>query len=125
MDFITQCNNEIPQITFAIEYKGELAGCIGLTIQSDIYRLSAEIGYWIGEPYWGLGIATLAVEMITTYGFEQSNLVRIYAGVFDYNKASQRVMEKAGYKLESIAEKSIIKNGELHNEYRYAKVKSY
>jgi RimJ/RimL family protein N-acetyltransferase len=112
---------ENPPCTFAIEYMGELAGCIGLVKQTDVYKLSAEIGYWIGEPYWGLGIATTAVELLTEYGFHQLGLVRIYSGVFDFNKASQRVLEKAGYQLEGIFEKSVIKNGKICNEYRYAK----
>jgi RimJ/RimL family protein N-acetyltransferase len=120
--FIDLCLKENPQVTFAIEYRGELAGCIGLVTQSDIYRLTAEIGYWIGEPYWGLEIATEAVKMMTAYGFNQLNLVRIYSSVFDFNKASQKVLEKAGYKLEAIFEKSIIKNGVISDEYRYAKI---
>ena len=122
IEFITLCQNENPQVTFAVEYRGELAGCIGLVRQSDIYRLTAEIGYWIGEPYWGLGIATQAVKMMTEYGFNQLNLVRIYSGVFAFNKASQKVLEKAGYKLEAIFEKSIIKNDVISDEYRYAKI---
>jgi RimJ/RimL family protein N-acetyltransferase len=122
VDFIKICRLENPQVTFAIHYNEELAGCIGLVLQSDIYRLSAEIGYWIGEPFWGLGIATTAVELLTEYGFEQLKLIRIYSGVFEYNLASQRVLEKAGYKKEGVFEKSIIKNGVICNEYRYAKI---
>jgi len=121
-EFITLCQNENPQVTFAIEYKGELAGCIGLVRQSDIYRLTAEIGYWIGEPFWGKGIATQAVRLVTMYGFHHLDLVRIYSGVFEFNKASQKVLEKAGYKLEAIFEKSIIKNGVISDEFRYAKL---
>jgi len=81
--------------------------------------LTAEIGYWIGEPYWSKGIATKAVRLITKYGFNKLELVRIYTGVFDYNKASQRVLEKAGFKLECIFEKSIFKNNQIYDEYRY------
>jgi len=120
MEFIQICCQEDPPVTFAIEYKGELAGCIGLVKQTDVYKLSAELGYWIGEPYWGLGIATEAVKLITSYGFEQLGVVRIYSGVFDFNKASQRVLEKSGFKLEGIFEKSIVKNGRISNEHRYA-----
>jgi [ribosomal protein S5]-alanine N-acetyltransferase len=122
--FIRSCKNENLQQTFAIVYQDEFAGCIGLVIQKDIYRLSAEIGYWIGEPYWGNGIALKAVNLITEYGFNELKLVRIYSGVFDFNKASQRVMEKAGYKLEAIFERSVIKNGIICDEYRYAKINS-
>ena len=122
LDFIRLCQQEAPTTTFAIEYKGELAGCIGLVKQTDVYRLSAELGYWIGEPYWGKGIATQAVELITSYGFDQLGLVRIYSGVFEFNTASQRVLEKSGFKLEGIFEKSVIKNGRIHNELRYARL---
>lgn len=121
-DFIDYCNQEEIPCTFGIFYRGELAGTIGLVLQKDIYRLSAEIGYWIGEPFWGLGIAPQAVELLTEYGFKQLKLARIYAGVFDFNKASQRVMEKAGFKMEGIFEKSVIKNGLICDEYRYAKI---
>lgn len=125
IEFILSCRKQDPPTTFAIEYKGELAGCIGLTMQTDVYRLNAEIGYWIGEPFWGKGIATRAVELITAYGFDQLGLVRIYSGVFDFNKASQRVLEKAGYQLEYIAQNAIIKNGLICHEYRYAKQKMH
>ncbi|MCK9641312.1 MAG: GNAT family N-acetyltransferase [Prolixibacteraceae bacterium] len=122
LEFIRLCRQDVPTTTFAIEYQGELAGCIGLVKQTDVYRLSAEIGYWIGEPYWGLGIATEAVGLLTEYGFGQLDLVRIFTGVFDFNKASQRVLEKSGFKLEGVFEKSVIKNGLIHNEFRYAKL---
>ena len=122
IEFINLCENEQQPVTFAIEFKGELAGCIGLVLQADVYRLGAEIGYWIGEPYWGLGIATTAVELLTEYGFNQLGLGRIHSGVFDFNTASRRVLEKAGFKLEGIFEKSIIKNGRILDEYRYAKL---
>jgi ribosomal-protein-alanine N-acetyltransferase len=121
-EFIRICRGEDPQVTFAIEYKGDIAGCIGLVKQTDIYKLTAEIGYWIGEPYWGLGIATKSVNLIVDYGFHTLGLVRIYTGVFDYNKASRRVLEKAGFKLEGIFEKSVLKNGEICDEYRYGKI---
>jgi ribosomal-protein-alanine N-acetyltransferase len=121
-EFIDLCGKENPPVTFAIDYKGDLAGCAGLVLQTDVYRLSAEIGYWIGEPYWGLGIATNAVELLAEYGFSQLGLVRIYSGVFDFNAASRRVLDKAGFKLEAVFEKSVIKNGEICNEYRYAKL---
>jgi [ribosomal protein S5]-alanine N-acetyltransferase len=117
--FIKRCQAEAPRITFAIEYKNALAGCIGLVPQTDVYKRTAEIGYWIGEPYWGLGIATQSVRLVTQYGFDQLALVRIHAGVFDFNKASQRVLEKAGFELECIAEKSVYKNGFICDEYRY------
>jgi RimJ/RimL family protein N-acetyltransferase len=118
--FIDFCSKENPVVTFAIDLNENLVGCIGLVPQNDIYRLSAEIGYWIGEPYWGFGIATQAVRLIVDYGFKKLNLIRIFTGVFDYNVPSQRVLEKAGFKKEGVFEKSIIKNGQIHDEYRYS-----
>jgi RimJ/RimL family protein N-acetyltransferase len=119
-EFIAFCRNENPQLTFAIEIDGEFAGSIGLIRQKDVYRLSAEIGYWLGEPYWGKGIMTEAVRQVTEYGFRWLEFVRIYTGVFDFNRASQRVLEKAGYSLECVSEKALIKNGKICSEYRYS-----
>lgn len=118
--FIDHCIAENPQLTFAIEYQQQLCGCIGLTLQNDIYRYSAELGYWIGEPFWNKGIATHAVKIITAYGFEQLGKNRIYSGIFDFNKASQRVLEKSGFLLEGILKKSVMKNNVFLDEYRYA-----
>lgn len=105
---------------FAIEQGGKLAGIIGLHGQAGVFRLTAEIGYWIGEPYWNRGIATKAVRLLTRYGIKQMGLLRIFANVYDFNKASQRVLEKAGYKLDCIAKKAIIKNGVILDDYRYS-----
>lgn len=124
IEFIKSCQTESPQQTFAIEFKGEFAGSIGLVKQTDVYRLSAEIGYWLGEPFWGKGIATEAVKLITEYGFSHLGLIRIYSGVFDFNKASQRVLEKAGFTLECIVQKAVIKNENVCDEYRYVLVKN-
>jgi len=82
---------------FAID-DGELVGGIGLRVQPEFER--AEIGYWIGKPYWGRGYATEAAAAIIRYGFEELNLQRIYAGYFSRNAASARVMIKNGMKYE-------------------------
>ena len=88
IEFIRLCQKESPKITFAIEKDGVLTGTIGLLKKTDVDRLTAEIGYWIGEPFWGQGIATEAVKLITQYGFDKLGLVRIHTGVFDFNKPS-------------------------------------
>jgi [ribosomal protein S5]-alanine N-acetyltransferase len=117
------CQQENPQTTFAIVADGTVVGCVGLVLQSDIYRLNAELGYWIGEPYWGKGIATKAVSLLVEYGFGHLGLERIYSGVFQTNKASQRVLEKAGFKLDCVFERSVVKNRQILNECRYSKLK--
>ncbi len=123
--FIQNCINQNPMVTFGIEYDGEIVGAIGFELQSDVYRLSAELGYWIGEPYWGKGIATQSVKSMVKFGFNELNLIRIYAGVFESNKASMKVLEKAGFKKECIAKKAVIKNGEIMDGHRYAITSDY
>ena len=91
---------------FAID-DGELAGCIGLRVQPDFER--AEVGYWIGKPYWGRGYATEATGKIIEFGFEALKLNRIYAGYFARNAASSRVMIKNGMKYEGTLRKHVKK----------------
>ncbi len=105
---------------FAIDFNGELCGLVGLILQKDVYRKSAEIGYWIGEPYWGEGIATQAIGLLVRHAFDELALVRLYAGVFEYNVGSMRVLEKNGFAKEGISKKAVLKNGEFWAEHRYA-----
>ena len=86
--FIENFGVQNPQQVFAIEYDGEYVGNIGLHKGTDVYRLSAEIGYFLGEPYWNKGIITRAVNLICDYGFKNLDIVRIYAGIFEFNTAS-------------------------------------
>jgi ribosomal-protein-alanine N-acetyltransferase len=95
--------------TFAIEYKNELVGVIGFIPQDDIYRKNAELGYWLGEPYWNKGIMTQAITLAVDYAFTELNIVRIFAHVFDRNIPSQKVLAKAGFNLDYIAKKAVIK----------------
>jgi len=117
--FINLTQNQDPQQSFGIEFKKQLCGVISLIIQKDVYRKSAEIGYWIGEPYWGNGIATKAVQLITKYGFETLNLIRIYTGVFEHNPTSMKILEKNGYQKEGVFKKAVIKNNKILDEHRY------
>lgn len=122
-EFIGKVAEENPQNTFAITYQDQLSGCIGIHPKTDVYRLSAEIGYWIGQPYWGNGIATEAVNQIVDYGLNELNLLRIEAGCFSFNKASQKVLLKAGFQKEATLEKAVIKNGKICDEILFALIK--
>ncbi len=122
--FIRTKIEEDPPMALAIDHKGQLAGVIGLARQHDVYRYSAEVGYWLGEEFWGKGLATEALKMMTEYGFEILPLERLYAGVFANNHASIRVLEKAGYHLESVGKMAAFKNGEFVDEHRYVLLKS-
>jgi len=120
--FIALCHAENPKVSFAIDYAGVLVGHIALIPQTDVHKYSAELGYWIGEPYWSRGIASKAVALIVEYGFITLKFNRIFAKVFDYNRASQRVLEKAGFKQEGILESSIFKDDIFCDEFIYGKV---
>jgi len=122
--FISFTSHQRPTLDFAILYRNEFCGVIGLGPQHDVYRKTAEVGYWLGEPYWGKGIATKAVQLITAYGFNQLGLARIHAGIFEYNPASMRVLEKNGFVKEGVFRKNILKNDQLWDEHRYGKLKS-
>lgn len=104
---------------FAIEINGEAAGSIGVFPQNDIHRLNAEMGYWLAEPFWGNGIMPEAIKQIVEYAFRTYDIQRIYARPFGRNKASQRVLEKAGFQSEARFEKVLLKNGVLEDELIY------
>ena len=122
--FIDLAKAHEPTINFAIEYKQEFAGVMGIILQQDVYRKSAEIGYWIGESFWNKGIATIALLLATEYGFNELKLERLFAGVFENNNGSIRVLEKCGYKMEGISRKAVFKNKMLIDEYRFGKLKN-
>ena len=123
-NFVDMVKQQEPQVTFAIEYEFKFVGVIGIIPQPDVYRKSAEIGYWIGEPYWNRGIATTALKLATKYAFKDLKLVRLFAGVFEGNDGSRKVLEKSGYTLEGVSKKAVFKNQKLIDEYRYAKLRT-
>ena len=117
--FIEMATSDEPIHIFAIEINGKAVGAIGLHPQTDIMKKNAELGYWLGEAYWGNGIITEAVKQVVKFGFETYEIVRIYARPYGTNTASQKVLEKAGFVLEARIEKNIFKNGELLDELIY------
>jgi ribosomal-protein-alanine N-acetyltransferase len=112
-----------PQTHFAIAVDGAAAGAIGLHLKKDVRRRSAEIGYWLGEDFRGRGIATEALRAVTGHAFACFDLVRLYAGVFEGNHASMRVLEKAGYTREARLRKAITKDGRTMDLVLYAVVR--
>jgi ribosomal-protein-alanine N-acetyltransferase len=118
--FIRHCMEMHQDTFFAIEFKGEHVGNISLSPCQDVYRKSAEIGYFIAEPFWNKGIASAAVKIIVEFGFSNLGMMRIQTGVYEYNPASQHVLEKCGFIKEGIFRKAIYKEGGLWDEVRYA-----
>jgi len=106
-----------------MEVDGEAAGGIGIELPTDVERVSAEIGYWLGESVWGRGIVTEALQAVTAQAFQQFDLTRIYALPFADNRASVRVLEKAGYMLEGHLRRSAIKDGTIRDQLLYAAYK--
>ena len=118
--FLAETRIHDPDARFAIDVQGEAVGGIGFVVQPDVERVSAEIGYWLGEPFWGRGIATEAVRAVTRYAVASRGLTRIFAVVFAWNVASCRVLEKAGYTLEARLRRSAIKDGREIDQLQYA-----
>ena len=111
-----------PVLNFVIEVDGLFAGSIGMVPKTDVYRNNMEIGYWLGEPYWGKGIATKAIALMCDIIWKSyPHVNRIYAEVFENNKASMRALEKNGFELECIRKKAVIKNNMLLDDYVWVK----
>lgn len=107
--------------TFAIVVNEKAVGGIGILLKDDIYRKNAEIGYWLGEPHWGKGIMSWAIIEMVNYTFKHYDVNRIYAGIFEYNQASMKALEKAGFHQEAILKKSLLKEGQLYDEHIFVK----
>ena len=122
-DWLRSVVGVMPETSFAIAVDGAAVGGIGITLGEDIHRRTAELGYWLGEEFWGRGIATAAVRAITEYAFAKFDLVRVWAGVFEWNPGSMRVLEKAGYVREARLRGSAFKDGQVVDEVIFATVR--
>src|SRR5262245_12524601 len=118
--FIRTSRQMEPETFFAIAVDGAAVGGIGFVLQADVDRMSAEVGYWLGEPYWGRGIVTAALIAVTRHAVDHHQLTRLFALPFAHNTASCRVLEKAGYVLEARLRRSAIKDGVIVDQFQYA-----
>jgi RimJ/RimL family protein N-acetyltransferase len=123
LDYLNYVRDMEVPMAFALEYAGVAIGGIGFKLGVDISRLSVEMGYWLGEPFWGRGIATRAVRASSEWAFDSYKVIRVFATVFAHNTASIRVLEKSGFAREGILRRSAIKNGEILDQIMYAKVR--
>ena len=98
-------------------------GSVGLTLREADYRHSAEIGYWLGQPFWGRGITTAAVRAVMRYAFETLGLIRLEAHIFARNQQSARVLEKVGFKREGLLRQASMKEGEAIDNELFAALK--
>ena len=114
---------ETREHVLCIEVDGRVGGGIGLHLGEDVNRLTAELGYWLAEPFWGRGIMSEAVPAMVAHGFATLPLQRIEAFVYANNPASARVLEKAGFEFEGRLRRSVIKDGQLLDSLLYAKLR--
>ena len=121
--WIAQNKGESPPHQFAIVVDDCVVGGIGIEFRSDIWRYSAELGYWLAPDYWGRGIMSAVLRAVVDYAFATFDLNRLWAGAFDWNPASIRVLEKAGFAFEARLTKSAYKDGEFVDEVIYAIVR--
>ncbi|MCC6837366.1 MAG: GNAT family N-acetyltransferase [Bacteroidia bacterium] len=118
--FIENAMKHSPATMLAITIDDEVVGGIGIHPQEDIQRKNAELGYWLAEQHWCKGIISAAIPLMVEYGFKNFNIDRIFARPFGTNIASQKVLEKSGFKLEARFEKTLLKNGVQLDELVYA-----
>lgn len=109
-------------LNWAIVVDDAAVGCIGLEPLTDVHAGTTHIGYWLGEPYWGRGIMTAAVQAIAEHAFSPLGFKRIETPVFAWNPASMRVLEKCGFVREGVMAKSVLKDGELIDSVLYARI---
>ena len=120
--FISRALEADPVTIFAIATESEAIGSIGLMIGKDVHRFTAEMGYWLSEPYWGRGIMTDAVQFLTAWAFRELKLHRISAEPYCTNTASHRVLEKAGFTREGVLRSSAFKAGKIIDQFLYSQI---
>ena len=114
--WVALASTQLRQTAFAIEVGGEAVGSVGLTPGNDVFHRSAEVGYWLGRAYWGRGLAALALAALSRYAFADLRMLRLFAGVYAGNAASERVLAKAGYALEGVRRMAVVKAGQVCDE---------
>lgn len=108
---------------FAITINNKVVGSIGVFRKDNIHFKTAEMGYYIGETYWGKGIGTSAVKQVCKYIFENTDIIRIFAEPFSCNIGSCRVLEKSGFLYEGTLRKNAVKNRVVLDMKLYSIVK--
>jgi RimJ/RimL family protein N-acetyltransferase len=121
-EWIENVKAQTPVTNFCIDVDGEVAGSIGFMLKEDVYRKNIEVGYFLGEQYWRKGIATEAIKQLLQHIEKNFTPVRIYAEVFEHNKASMKALEKNGFHLESIRKRAVIKNNVIMDDYIWVKL---
>jgi len=122
-NFLSKVAQQNPKTVFAIANDKEAIGSIGLMPGEDVHRFTAEMGYWLAEPFWNKGIMSEVVSRFVEFAFEKFELNRIFAEPYIGNPASARVLEKAGFVLEGTLSASVFKNGKVLDQFLYARIR--
>ncbi len=122
--WIGVASREKPFQNLAITVDDQVVGGIGVIPGEDVYRRGGEIGYWLGHACWGRGILSEALPPFADYAASTYALVRLWAGVYEGNLASARVLEKAGFVREATMRSAIFKDGVLLDYWLYARVRA-
>jgi RimJ/RimL family protein N-acetyltransferase len=123
-DWLARACAAEPRTAFALEVQGEAAGGIGLRLGEDVHRRTAEVGYWLGAALWGRGIMPEALQAFSAWAFASFDLCRLEAMPFEWNTASCRVLEKAGWALEARLRQNVTKDGETIDQWLYVRLRS-
>jgi len=121
-NFLSNVARQNPRTIFAIANNKEAIGSIGLRLGEDVHRFTAEMGYWLAEPFWNKGIMSNIVIRFAEFAFEKFALNRIFAEPYTENTASVRVLEKAGFVLEGTLKANAFKDGKVLDQFLYSKI---
>ncbi len=124
-NWVSLCENEFPLERFAIEVDEKAVGAVGLHKMAGAnYAHQMEIGFWLGEAYWGRGIISEVVPTVVNHAFLELGIQRIEASVYEYNPASKRVLEKSGFQYEGCSKGGVVKEGKLVDVWRFGILKT-
>lgn len=119
VDWIGEVLTDDTKIILAITCDDQAIGSIGIHPGNDVYSHTAELGYWLSEDHWGIGLTTEAVRVVCGLAFRDKRIERLFAHVFEANRASSRILEKNGFVLEGRLRQHVEKDGETHDERVY------
>lgn len=121
--FIDYATNRQEPGEYCIEINGEAAGNISFMRGEDVERFNAEAGYWLAEPFWNQGIASEALREALRHYWTATDVVRIFANVYESNIASMRVLEKVGFRKAGVLRKACFKNGRFVDAHYFELLK--
>lgn len=122
--WIPHSSNCSPGLHLAIEWDGMAVGCVGIDPGKGVSCGTAHFGYWLGEPFWGKGLATAAARSMADYALSVLPFERLEARVFEWNAPSMRVLEKTGFVREGVLKHSVTKDGWLIDSVVYARIRA-